>query len=112
MTVTFGLSCSTAVSIAPGLVTGHRGVAEPHRSGDSRPRQAGAFGCVLERCERQRRLLEERPTRGGELDLAAGAHEQVGAEGALERMDLIAQGRLGDVEARGRAAEMELLRNS
>jgi hypothetical protein len=46
---------------------------------------------------------------GGELDLAAGAHEQLGAEGALELADLVAQRRLGDVEARGGTAEVEFL---
>jgi hypothetical protein len=43
--------------------------------------------------------------------VAAVAHEQVGAERALELVDLVAQRRLGDVEARGGAAEMELLRD-
>jgi hypothetical protein len=41
--------------------------------------------------------------------VAAGADEQVGAEGALELVDLVAQRRLGDVQARRRPAEMELL---
>jgi len=41
--------------------------------------------------------------------MAAGADEQVGAEGALELVDLVAQRRLGDVQARGGPAEMELL---
>jgi hypothetical protein len=66
---------------------------------------------VLERGERERRLFEERPPRDGELDVAAGAHEQVRAERALELVDLVAQRRLGDVEARGGPAEMELLRD-
>jgi len=55
--------------------------------------------------------LEQRATGGGELDVAAGAHEQVGAERALELVNLVAQRRLGDVEARGSPAEMELLRD-
>jgi hypothetical protein len=41
--------------------------------------------------------------------VAAGAHEQVGAERALELLDLVAQRRLGDIDARGGPAEMELL---
>src|SRR6266700_4065001 len=41
---------------AEGLVTSHRGVAEPYRSGDARTSEAGALSCVLERAERQRRL--------------------------------------------------------
>jgi hypothetical protein len=56
-------------------------------------------------------LLEERVPGGGELDLAAGAHEQLCAEGALELVDLVAQRWLGDVEARGGTAEVELLRD-
>jgi hypothetical protein len=54
-------------------------------------------------------LLEERGPGGGELDLAAGAHEQLCAEGALELADLVAERRLGDVEARGGPSEVELL---
>ena len=61
------------------------------------------------RRERERRLLEERLSGGGELDLAAGADEQFCAEGPLELADLVAQRRLGDVEARGGPAEVELL---
>jgi hypothetical protein len=93
------------------LEAGHRGVAEPHRPGDAGPGEAGALGCALERGERERCLLEERATRGGELDLAAGAHEEIRAERSLELPDLVAERRLGDVEARGGAAEMELLRD-
>jgi hypothetical protein len=43
--------------------------------------------------------------------MAAVAHEQVGAEGVLELLDLVAQRRLGDVEARGSSAEVELFRD-
>jgi hypothetical protein len=41
--------------------------------------------------------------------VAAVAYEQVGAERLLELVDLVAQRRLGDVEARGGTAEVELL---
>ena len=67
------------------------------------------LGGALERCERERCLFEERVPGGGELDLAAGAREQLCAEGALELADLVAQRRLGDIEARGGTAEVELL---
>jgi hypothetical protein len=70
---------------------------------------AGALGGALERRERDWRFLEEHLPGGGELDLAAGAHEQLGAEGALELADLGAQRRLGDVQPRGGTAEVELL---
>jgi hypothetical protein len=93
------------------LEAGHRGVPEPDGSSDARPGEARALGRALERSERQRCLLEERPPGGGELDVAAGADEQVGAERALELVDLVAQRRLGDVQARGGPAEMELLRD-
>jgi hypothetical protein len=43
--------------------------------------------------------------------VAAVAHEQVGAEGVLELLNLVAQRRLGYVEARGGAAEVELFRD-
>ena len=89
----------------------HRRVAEPHGSGDARSRQAGAVGGALECAERSRCLLKEGPTRGGELDVPAGANEQVGAERALELVNLVAQRGLGDVQARGGAAEVQLLRD-
>lgn len=41
--------------------------------------------------------------------MAAGADEEVCAERALKRVDLFAERWLGDVEARGGAAEVELL---
>jgi hypothetical protein len=68
---------------------------------------SGAFECG----ERQGRLLEQSPTRGGALDVAAGPHEQVCPERLLELVDLVAQGRLGDVDARRGAAEVVLLRD-
>jgi len=43
--------------------------------------------------------------------VAAVAREQVGAERLLELVDLVAQRRLGDVEARGGAAEVQILRD-
>jgi hypothetical protein len=91
------------------LETRRRRVPEPDGSSDARPGEAGALGRAFERGERQRCLLEERPPRCGELDVAAGADEQVGAKRALELLDLVAQRRLRDVKARGRPAEMELL---
>jgi hypothetical protein len=93
------------------LEAGQRGVAQADGSGDARAREAGAAGGALERGERERRLLEERVTCGGELDVAAVAREQIGAERLLELVDLVAQRRLGDIEARGCPAEVELLRD-
>jgi len=43
--------------------------------------------------------------------VAAGAHEQVCAERLLELVDLVAQRRLGDVEARGCSTEVVLVRD-
>ena len=43
--------------------------------------------------------------------MAAVAFEQVGPERALELVDLVTQRRLGDVQARGGPAEMELVRD-
>ena len=56
--------------------------------------------------------FEEGPASGGERDLPAGAHEQVGAEDALQIADLVAQRGLRDVEARRCPAEVQLLRDS
>jgi len=103
--------CDGGEDRAERLEAGHRRVAEPDRSGDARPGEARTLGGALERGERERCLLEERPPGGGELDMAAGADEQVGAQGPLELVDLVAQRWLGDVEACGGPAEVELLRN-
>jgi hypothetical protein len=94
-----------------GLEAGRRGVGEADGPGDTRAGEAGVFGGAFERGERQGRLLEERPARGGELDVAAVTREQVRAERLLELVDLVAERGLGDVEARRGPAEMELLRN-
>jgi hypothetical protein len=111
MTVMFGLSFSTAARIAPRGSKLAAGVAEEHGSDDTRAGEAGAVGGPLQRGERPRRLLEQHPTRGGELDVAAVSHEQVSAERAIELVDLIAQRRLGNVEPGCGAAKMELLGN-
>jgi hypothetical protein len=92
-----------------GLEARQRGVAEADGSGDALAGKARALPGPVECRERERRLLEERLSGGGELDLAAGADEQLGADGALELADLVAQRWLGDVEARGGAAEVELV---
>jgi len=91
------------------LEAGQRRVAEADGSGDALAGETRAFGCALECRQRWRCLLEERLSGGSELDLAARAREQLGAEDALELADLVAQRRLGDVEARGGSAEVELL---
>ena len=48
-------------------------------------------------------------SRVGQLDVRAGPVEQPHAELALEPGDLLAEGRLGDVQALGGAAEVELV---
>ena len=93
------------------LGAGHRGVAEPDCSGDAGSGETGALGRALERGERQWRLVAERTPGGGEFDATARPDEQVGAQRALELVDLVAQRRLGDVQARGCPAEMQLLRD-
>jgi hypothetical protein len=45
------------------------------------------------------------------LHLPAGAQEQRRAERLLELADLVAERRLGDVQARGGAAEVKFLRD-
>ena len=54
-------------------------------------------------------MREQQPAGGGELDLAAVAVEQLGAEVALQQADLLRQRRLRDVEALRRPAEVQLL---
>jgi hypothetical protein len=88
---------------------GRRGEAEAHGPGDARAGKQGALGGTFEPRERQRCLFEQRPPGGGEFDLAAGTQEQLCAQGPLELVDLVAQRRLRDVEARGGTAEVELV---
>ncbi|GAA1025568.1 hypothetical protein GCM10009565_39560 [Amycolatopsis albidoflavus] len=54
---------------------------------------------------------QERFAEIGQRDAAAGAVEQLAAQGFLQTADGVADGRLSAVEAFGGAAEMELLRD-
>lgn len=56
-------------------------------------------------------LHEQRLTGAGELDAATGPLEQPNPDKGLEPRDLLAKRRLGDVQARGGTAEVQLLRN-
>jgi hypothetical protein len=56
-------------------------------------------------------LGQERGARGGEPDAAAGAVEQRCADLLLEEGDLLAERRLGHVQALGGAREAQLLRD-
>ena len=56
-------------------------------------------------------LLQEHLARGRQLHVAAVAAEEGGLQLQLETPDLLAQGRLGDVEARRRTGEVQLLRD-
>src|SRR3954468_18589342 len=57
------------------------------------------------------RALEERGAGRGQLHAVLVAQQQLGADLLLELADLLAQRRLGHVQALGRAAEMQLLRD-
>ena len=72
------------------------------------PRQPGG---ALGRGEDPARFPKEPSPRRRELDVALDAAQQVDLELGLEIADLLAQGRLGRVQAFRRAAEMELLRD-
>jgi hypothetical protein len=74
-----------------GLEAGHGGVAETNRPRNARAGEAGPLGGALEGGERQRRLLEQCPARGGELDVPAIAREQFSPERLLELVNLVAQ---------------------
>ena len=64
---------------------------------------------VLDRGEDLARADEERRPGGGQLDLALVAQQQRRADLLLELADLLAQRRLGHVQALRRAAEVQLL---
>ena len=63
----------------------------------------------VELVEHRARVSQERLAGRGELDAAAGAVQQPASELILEPRDLLAQGRLGDVQASRRTAEVKLL---
>ena len=64
---------------------------------------------VVELVEQPVGALEQGLTRDRELDAVGRATQQVAADEAFERADLAAEGRLGQVEAGGGPAEVELL---
>ena len=55
------------------------------------------------------RFGQQSASGGGQLDMATVAHEEGCAETRLQRLDLLGQGRPGDLQAGGGAAEVELL---
>lgn len=57
-------------------------------------------------------LLDEEASGLGEFDLAAGADKQGGSQFLFKGFDLLAEGRLGDVQAAGGAAKVQFLRYS
>jgi hypothetical protein len=84
---------------------------EPHAEPPDLP-PGGALGRApraLRLGERQACFREEGEAGGGELHAARDAREERRADVALEVADLPAQRRLGDVQARRRAAEVQLL---
>ena len=57
------------------------------------------------------RLLEEQSSRDRKLNMSFGAIEQLDPDFLLELCDLLADGRLGHVQAPRRAPEVQLLGN-
>jgi hypothetical protein len=78
MTLRFGISFSIA---------GHRGVAQSELAGDACAGESSALSCALESCECHRCFLEQGWAGGGQLDPAARAHEQIGAEPGRQVLD-------------------------
>ena len=94
------------------------GTKRVHRRADEADRQPADLAAlhaprlarrVLDRVEDLARAHEERRAGRGQLDLALVAQQQLRADLLLERADLLAQRRLGHVQALGRAAEVQLL---
>ena len=89
-----------------------------HRRADEADRQPADLAAldapglarrVLDRVEDLPRPDQERLAGRGQLDLALVAQQQRRADLLLELADLLAQRRLGHVQALGRAAEVQLL---
>ena len=77
-------------------------------------RRAGSDGRddrerALGRRQRAARLGQQRAARRRQLDVAAVAAEELDAELALEAADLLGERRLRHLQARGGAAEVQLL---
>ena len=81
-------------------VAGLAGV-DPARGGDR----------AVELAQQLTGVAQERLPGGRELHPAAGPRQQLAAELFLQRADLLAEWRLGDVQPRGGAAEVQLLRD-
>ncbi len=85
--------------------------------GDADPERAGLAGAdaghralePLDPLDDRPRLVEQHGPGGRQLDPARRPHEQLHAERRLERLDPLAERRLGDVQPLGGAAEVQLL---
>ena len=90
---------------------------EQRRADEAHPQPAGLSGVDapggghrdVELGQHRPGVAQERLAGGGQLDPAAGAVQQPAAELLLEPADLLAQRRLGDVQAGRGAAEVQLL---
>jgi hypothetical protein len=88
-----------------------------HVRGDAQPEGAGLAGAdprhdaleLLDALDDATRLVEQQRAGGRQLDAPRGADEQLDAQRGLERLDALAERRLRDVQARGGAAEVQLL---
>ena len=86
--------------------------AERHYAAAQRRELADALGGVLERAERANSVVGEGVAGVGRDHPATGAHEQVGAQGALELADLLRHRGLRDPQRLGRGGERAQLRGS
>ena len=64
---------------------------------------------IVGECQNPARIAKQRATRFAQPNAAPVPNEQVGSEFALERDDLLRQGRPGDMYPLGGASEMQLL---
>ena len=86
----------------------HR-VADVQRPQLPAPDRVNAVRPTLDLAERLASGFQERRAGLGQLDVTAGSEKQARPDGLLQDPDLLAQKRLGDAEAGGRAPEVQLV---
>src|SRR5215831_4145720 len=88
---------------------GPQGTAHDELSDLPTIRPSHGSGCLLGMCDHGSRFGEKHSTGIRQFDATRGPVEEVDLQFGLETPNLLAQGRLRDMEPRGRSSEVELL---
>lgn len=83
---------------------------DPQVPGLAPGRPAQRPGCLVQLVEQVVGVVQQTPSGGGEAQWPGAAIQQLDPQLTLQLAQLLAQRRLGDVQPRGRAADVQLLR--